>query len=200
MSYVVGFDLSLKAPAAVALPLDWRPGDWKHVKAWLGKPPTPDSKADYAGRMARYAWLAGWASSCVRDLGSNRIKLHAFVEQYAFSKDTNTASQIIGAGEFTKYKLWDAFRLELVPLVAAHCRKVVLGANPRRGFNGIGTSKDAVKVYIQDTIFNHFGAPKTWKGDNECDAFIVASTGLSELGGKILSLPPPEKPAKPRKR
>jgi hypothetical protein len=198
--WAIGFDLSLKAPAAVALPLDWKPGDWKRVKAWLGKPPTPASRTDYAGRMARYAWLAGWASNCVRDLGGNKGDVRGFVEQYAFSKDTNTASQIVGAGEHTKYVLWEKHRLELVPQVAAHCRKVVLGKNPRRGCDGLGTAKDAVKVYIQDIIFNRFGAPKTWEGDNECDAFIVAETGLSELGGKILSIPAPAKPVKKKAR
>ena len=40
-TWVLGFDLSLTAPAAVALPLDWRPGDWKRVKSWLIKPIAP---------------------------------------------------------------------------------------------------------------------------------------------------------------
>jgi hypothetical protein len=178
--WVVGFDLSLTAPAAVALPLDWHPGTWKHVKAWLGRPPTPKGQDDLKGQLDRYIAIAQWASDCVRELGPASSKaIRCYVENYGFSANTANASRIQESGGAVKILLYQRFGLVLQPVTSSAARKLTLGFNPRR-------PKHDPKVAVQSAVFS-FGAPKTW-GENECDAFLVAQFGLSEEGGKILTL------------
>ena len=43
------------------------------------------------------------------------------------------------------------------------------------------------KVVVIDAVCNKFGASKAWTED-QCDAFVVAQMGLSQEGGKILTL------------
>jgi hypothetical protein len=62
--WVFGFDLSLTAPACVALPLDWRPGDWESVAAFLLKPKTLKI-GNVAGQLSRYATISNWAHDCI---------------------------------------------------------------------------------------------------------------------------------------
>jgi hypothetical protein len=180
-SWVIGFDLSLSAPAAVALPTDWKPGDWKRVKAWLGKPPTPESQDDLHGQMRRYGYIAGWAVECIATLGSD---VSGYVEAYGYSANNKNASRIQESGGVVKWMLWYKNRTILTPVTSSGARKLTLGFNPRRPTHD-------PKVVVQTTVFK-FGAPKSW-GENECDAFLIAQAGLSELGGTILALPPPKK-------
>jgi hypothetical protein len=188
-TWCIGFDLSLRAPAAVALPLDWRPGDWKRVKAWLGVPPEPESKDDYKGQMARYRWIADWADKCVRGLG--KVRVHGAVESYGFSKNNSYASHIMGSGEIVKLVLWERHGLALQPFTSSACRKLLLGFNPRR-------PQHDPKLEVQRALFAA-KAPKTWD-ENVCDAFCCCNYALSELGGKILNIMPVEKPTKKRAR
>lgn len=192
MIWAIGFDLSLRAPAAVALPLDWKPGDWKRAKAWTAKPPEPKAKDDYAGQMARYAFIAEWACKCVGGLGNAEV--HGAVEAYGFSMNNSMSSVIMGSGEIVKLALWERCDLPLRAYTASACRKLSLGYNPRRS---PGDPRDHVKLVIQRACFDVFKVPKHFTED-ECDALLVAQHLLSDLGGRILSIPAPEKPARRR--
>jgi hypothetical protein len=181
--WIIGFDLSLSAPAAVALPLDWRPGDWKRVKAWAGSPKKPENQDDLAGHAERYIEIAGWASDCICELGTKPAKpgaVRAYVESYGFSKNNANASRIMESGGHVRAHLYQRYKIVLHGAASSAARKLSLGFNPRK------PQYDA-KVVVQDTVFNRFKAPKRWTED-QCDAFLIAQFGLSEEGGKILAI------------
>ena len=179
--WVLGFDLSLTAPAAVALPLDWRPGDWKRAKTWKLSPKQPKDKDDLKGQIERQIEIAEWASSCVRGLGPASSKaLRVYVENYGFSRNNASASRIQESGGITKALLYKRHAAIMTPVSSSEARKVTLGFNPRR-------PKHDPKVVVIDTVVNKFGAPKAWTED-QCDAFVVCQFGLSQEGGKIFTL------------
>jgi hypothetical protein len=178
-AWVVGFDLSLRAPAAVALPKDWRPGDWKSVRAWLLKTKAPEDGADQMGQMRRYLEISDWAVGLIQSLAKSG-GVHLYVEDYGYSKNNKNAARIMESGGIVRAAICRRFGILMTNVSASHARKLAFGFNPRR------PAYDP-KVFIQDTVFNRFRAPKTW-GENECDALLVAQAGLSELGGTILTL------------
>lgn len=169
VSHIVGFDLSLTAPAAVAIPVDWKPGDWKRVKSWLLKPLSPKSD-DLAGQFKRYKVILSWIEGIIS--GSIFIGA-AFIEQYAFSRNNSQASKLMELGGCARLKMYDRC---LVPVTVntSQARKLMLGKVPK------GDQKLAVQRYLFDA-----GAPKDWE-ENICDACCVANYGLSECGGTAL--------------
>ncbi len=185
MKWVIGFDLSLKNYAAVALPLDWRPGDWKRVKAWRvegEKLPL----ADLIGHTKRYISIANWAVSCVKELGGGRAvkgahAVEVYVESYGFNKNNALASRVMESGGHVKAELFRRYGSVMREVASSSARKLSLGFSPRKPMYN-----DA-KAVIKDVVLKKFKGPKTW-GDNECDAFLVAQFGLSEEGGTILTL------------
>jgi hypothetical protein len=181
-AWVIGFDLSLTAPAAVVLPQDWKPGDWKRVRAHWCKPTAPKSSADLHGQLKRFGEIAQWAISVVASLP--RKDVEAYVEDYGYHQGMVAA--IKESGGIVKHELFVNFQLVLQPVTSSEARKLSLGFNPRK-------PKHDAKVVVQDTVFNKFGAPKTWTED-VCDAFLIAQFGLADRDGKILMLPPPTKP------
>lgn len=187
MRWVVGFDLSLTAPAAVALPLDWRPGQWKRVKSWLSKPLTP---SDLEGQLIRYGRIASWAQHLIEDLPSEEDPA-CFVEEYAFSKNAKHSSALREAGGCVKLWLYERCGVVLRPVASNTARKLFLGALSGRGL--------PIKVAVQDALFNVCGAPKTWD-ENQADAFVIANYGLSELGGTSLTLAEPPRKGAARRR
>lgn len=172
--WVVGFDLSLRAPAAIALPFDWKPGDWKNIKAWLLKPPQP-KQDDARGQLQRYAVIAEWAEKLVGVCVERGVKPACFVEAYGFSKNNAQASKIMGSGEIVKLAVFKRWDIVIVPVASNTARKLFLGAVPK---------KDP-KVAVQDVLFNKCKAPKSWD-ENQADAFVVANWGLSAVGGRAL--------------
>jgi hypothetical protein len=189
-TWVLGFDLSLTAPAAVALPLDWRPGDWKCAKAWLAEPPAPEGQDDLAGQFERYIFIAEWAVRCLKDLGP-RGNVIGYIEAYGFNKNNANASRLQESGGHVKAILYQRCGLILQPVTSSEARKLTLGFNPRK------PDYDA-KFEVQNAVFNKFKAPRSWD-ENQCDAFLCCQVGLAAVGGKILSLPPPP-PSKKGKR
>lgn len=179
--WIIGFDLSLSAPAAVALPLDWRPGHWKRVKSWLGRPPLPENQDDLEGQAERSIAIAHWASDCIKDLGAMpKTHVRAYVESYGFSKNNAHASRVMESGGHVRAHLYQRYKIVLHGVASSEARKLTLGFNPRK------PAHDA-KVVVQDTVFNKFGGPKKWD-ENQCDAYLIAQFGLSEEGGKILAM------------
>jgi hypothetical protein len=179
-AWVIGFDLSLRAPAAVALPKDWRPGDWKSVRAWLLKTKAPEDGADQIGQMKRYLEISDWAVEVVGLIFKRSSRISLYVEDYGYSKNNKNAAHIMESGGIVRADIWRRFGVPMTNVSASHARKLAFGFNPRR------PAYDP-KVFIQDTVFNTFKAPKAW-GENECDAFLIAQAGLSDLGGLILTL------------
>jgi len=184
-AWVIGFDLSLTAPAAVALPLDWKPGSWKEVRAWLLKPKAP-STDDLHGQLIRYWQIAEWAlaiaAKCIvagQD-GGEAISPDCFVEGYGFSKNNSQASRLMENGGIVKMMLFRECNIILKPVATNTARKLFLGAVPK---------KDP-KLAVQQALFAA-GAPKVWE-ENICDAFVCCNYGLSEVGSPALMLHAPE--------
>ena len=177
MTYAVGFDLSLVAPAAVALPLDWHPGDWRRVHAWLLKTKTPDSKADLEGQMRRSDEIAKWAAKIVGSCSSLGERPACFVENYGFNKNNANASRIQESGGAVKLEIWRRWGVTLTTVTASQGRKLFLGKNPQSD----------PKTHVQLALFNKCKAPKTWD-ENQADAFVVVNFGLATLGGKFATV------------
>lgn len=183
MSWVIGFDLSLTAPAACVLPLDWRPGNWKDVGSWLFKPPAPRND-DLVGQLKRYDEIARWAAAVIGDCHGKGPR-HCFVENYGFSKNNTAASRIMESGGITRMEVWRRYRFVLQPVAQNTARKLFLGKLPaaKKGEK----LKRPIKDIIQDVLFNKCKAPKSWD-DNQADAWVIANWGLSEVGGRCLTL------------
>lgn len=181
VGWCIGFDLSLTAPAAVALPLDWRPGDWRRMRHWLAKPPAPPSD-DLKANLDRYLMIASWAEDAVADvrsLGRGRLTpTHVFVEAYGFSRNTASGSRIMESGGIVKARLFERFGLVMRPVVASSARKFFLGFNPTR-------PKYNPKVEVQDGLFR---CKMPHKGADVADAMLVANYGLTELHRPGLSI------------
>lgn len=175
--WILAFDLSLKAPAAVALPRDWRPGDWKRVKSWLARPKVPEG-GDLTGEVQRYMAIAEWAEGVISDVirGQHAQEVHAYVEAYGFKKNNSWASRLMESGGVVKATVYMRHAMILTPVNASTARKLLLGKLPRSD----------QKIAVQRAVFAA-KAPKTWE-ENICDAFVVCNFGLSEMGGVAMTL------------
>ena len=172
--YSLGFDLSLTAPAAVALPHDWRPGDWKSVKFWLLKTKDPKNGADTRGQYARYIQIVDWAQGIAKETKTPPIY---FIEGYGFRKNNAQASKLMELGGAVRVRLYEACGMIATVVSSSSAREILLATVPQ---------KDQ-KIAVQLALFNRGGAPKTWE-ENICDAFVVANFGLTEFGVQALSL------------
>jgi hypothetical protein len=178
--WILGFDLSLAAPAAAALPLDWRPGDWKRVRTFTHYPIAPKTD-DLRGQLVRYQEIANWACDVAAGLGGPGRRPQTFVESYGFSKNTANASRLMESGGIVKMALFSRFGIVMQPVNASTARKLLLGKVPKG--DGRGNQKLAVQF-----VLDRAGAPKQWD-ENICDAVCVANAGLSAAGGVALSAP-----------
>jgi hypothetical protein len=174
--YVVGFDLSLTAPAAVALPLDWRPGAWGRMRHFSVSPRVP-STDDLTGQLTRYLEIADFAEAVVHEMRSPHPP-QVFVEAYGFSRNTQHGSRIMESGGIVKARLYERFRVVMLPVVAASARKFFLGFNPTR-------PKYNAKVVIQDALHK---CKMPYHGEDVADAFLVANYGLTECRVAALSI------------
>jgi hypothetical protein len=184
--WIVGFDLSLTAPAAVALPRDWRPGDWKRVHAWKLNPKPPKGD-DTVGQCRRYRAIADWAEMVIFDLikWAKPKSTTLFVEAYGFSRNNASASRIQESGGIVKLAVFERHGETMTTVTTSEARKLLVGFHPTR-------PSYEPKVVVQDALFNIGKAPKTWD-DNECDAFAVANFGLAEMGGLAMAIAYPQK-------
>ena len=178
--WIIGFDLSLTAPAAVALPLDWRPGSWRRVEAEVIRPPPPGSADDLVAQQRRYITIAGWAVGFVSRFSGTR---HLFRESYGFNQNTANGSRLMESGGIACCDIYRRYKLAVRPVAASSARKFLLGFNPSKR-----TGHDA-KVEVRAALYKA-GASKKWD-DNICDAFVVANFGLTEVGAVGLSVAEP---------
>jgi hypothetical protein len=185
---VIGFDLSLTAPAAVALPLDWRPGDWKRVKSWLFKP-TPPKGDDLRGQLERYDLIAEWAHGVVQEAtgmpgAPGRYLADLAIESYAFSKNNAQASKLMELGGIVRLGLFRGMGIIPKTVSTSSARKLLLGNVPRSD----------PKIAVQLALYKA-KAPKKWE-ENICDAMCVCNFQLSEAGGVALAVAPPKRARK----
>jgi Holliday junction resolvasome RuvABC endonuclease subunit len=176
MIRVVGFDLSLTAPAAIMLPGNWKPGAWGSVRAWLLKPAKPKTE-DLERQLQRYIAIRKWVFAILDEFRGDEV--HVFVEDYGFSKNQMGASRVRESGGIIRLAVYEKYKIVMQPVPSNVARKLFLGKVPQ---------KDP-KVAVQDVLFNKAGAPKKWD-ENQADALVIANWGLAELGGKFLALPP----------
>ncbi len=196
--WALGFDLSLMAPAAVAIPLNWRPGDWGRVRTWLLKPKAPKND-DTNAQLVRCAEIRTWAGRIVGETGAPNSYA---VEAYAFHKNNSQASRLMELGGAVRIHAYDKWGAIPVVIAASSARKTLFGKNPM--------SDPKLRVQV---ALDRAGAPKAWE-ENICDAFVIANHMLGELGGTSIFLgdaptlryldrkfPPPErKPPKARSK
>lgn len=178
--WVIGFDLSLTAPAGVALPLNWRPGDWRRVKVWLDHPKAPKSD-DQPGRLCRYRLIADSARRFIESVmgvrGAPGPRLAGcYIEQYGFSKNNAQASKLMELGGIVRLDLFEKMGIVAETVGTSPSRKLLLGKVP----------KSDPKIAVQLCLFKA-GAPKRWE-ENICDAMCVVNWGLSECGGIALAV------------
>jgi hypothetical protein len=178
--WVVGFDLSLSAPAAVALPLDWRPGDWARTRGSLVRPKAPKLD-DFQGQLDRYHEIATWALGFLAPLCARGARVRTFVENYTYQRNQNAhAAGVKECGGVVKYSLYRERALVLTPVELNTARVTFFGkGNTPRG-------KGEVKIAVQVAL-DKARAPKSWE-ENTCDAFVVANHGLGIVGGTVLTL------------
>jgi len=159
---LLGLDLSLRASAAVAVPLDWD-GDWSRVRSCIAGENLRKHASD-AERARRTETIAARLVGFARTAGAT----HAFVEGYAYG--LGTAAHALGElGGVVRLELVRAgLVLHTVPMNTA--RKLLLGRCPREG----------AKVAVAEALRAAGGRLETL---DEYDAMAVANWGLSELGG-----------------
>ena len=179
-AWVLGFDLSLTAPAAVALPLDWRPGDWRAVKWWLANPEAP-KQDDRRGQLERYLEISKGVRYFVSRVtgvpgAPGRRLENLYIEQYAFSRNNKGASKLMELGGVVRGELVEQCGIVAETVGTSEARKLLLGKVPRSD----------QKVAVQLCLYSA-GAPKVWE-ENICDAFVCVNWGLFECGGAALAV------------
>ncbi len=169
--HVVGFDLSLRATAACALPLEWDLDLERAVTTTSGYP--LDSEADAEALIRRVDHI-------VRDLvlfcGVYRAK-HIFIEGLAFSQQSNRAHALAELHGAVKLTFFRELGIVVEPFTASFARKVLLQKLPK---------KDS-KAFTLANV-RRFTAVAEWTED-EIDAFVVANAGLMRTGGVAMSFP-----------
>jgi hypothetical protein len=163
---LIGLDLSTRAAAAVACPLNWD-GDWQRLRSTVvGEPLSRGaSEVERIDRCVRIGvQLTRFAKECDVDA--------AFIEGYAYGQ----ASAAHSLGELGGLVRLGLMRAGIGLYVAnmGSARKLMCGTIKR------GTDpKEVVKATLQRA-----DAP-TWLTESHdlCDAFVCVNWGLSELGG-----------------
>jgi hypothetical protein len=168
---LLGLDLSARAAAAAAVPLDWD-GEWRRVQTVVVGEPLGRGAPD-----AERAWRCGSIARRLVAFAQTHGITEAWIEGYAFSQ--RTAAHSLG-------EVGGVVRLELVRAGIAirtanigTARKLLLGKLPRRH------AKQAAHAALRAA-----GSP-AWSLD-ESDAFVAANLGLSEHAGAWCFAQPPE--------
>ena len=171
--WVLGIDPSLTRSAAVLIPPGWELGDWKALKSFSYGEPPPDRKRetvlDYERlRIERMSRIAESLAAFVMRFAGGR-EIRGFIEGYAYH--AGGAGSHSGAEYGGILRQWFALRhsIALWPVSEAQARKQLLGKLPPRDR----------KVVTARALYAA-GAP--FENDDECDAFVVAAFGLTEIG------------------
>lgn len=142
----VGFDLSLRAPAAVFIPWDWKLGEWRSL-AWETIRPEEVESGDVRGGIVRTIKIAGWARDFVLSHRANFVS----IEAYAFSKQSRSVTALAELGGVARVELLTHGRCPRI-LNASEARGVLLGKVRKVDM------PDGIKVYVQAAL-HRAGAP-----------------------------------------
>jgi len=118
---VLGLDLSLTSPAAVAIRPDWRIGVWSELATLNLKPEVPTNEKEKAARI-RFIVEQMLSFACRQGVGA------AFVEDYAFSRQSSSVTKLAELGGHARVG-FDAAGLTLTPVPASAARRVLLAAS-----------------------------------------------------------------------
>jgi hypothetical protein len=176
----IGLDLSIRSPGIVALPWDWRPGDWGSVYAVSMKERKGIAGARRLHEIGRFIFdrvRDGWLTRA--KFGAHPSPPAIAIEQHAFAMASGAyaleRAELVGV---VKERIFDAFGVETIPIVASSARKLLLGRMPRM-------SRKEWKLLLLDS-FTKFGAP--FAGQEDCvDAAVIANALRYRIGLTCLS-------------
>lgn len=185
MARVGGIDLSLRGAAVLGLhegwclgQIDWAALPWGLFGRELGERSSVHERDD------RIAYIAGEVCA----FAARHRLTDTVIEDYAYSGGGANAMQLAELGGVVKRGLRQ-LGLNVFTVPSAQARKFLLGKLPRSD----------VKVAVQLTVFNRFGAPHAWNHD-VVDAFVAANWLMSGLApGSALAIPPPVEVKRGRK-
>lgn len=175
---VAGFDLSLQAAAACAVPHGWKHDLKKTKTRVVGS----KLKVD-ATPLERLQRIESIAFGLVNFCKENKVT-HVFVEEYAFAAMLSHAHAIGECGGVVKRELHRCLDIVAVPIVASSARKTLLQHVP----SPRGQKKGYVKSYVDRNVRRLGPAVAEWTGD-EVDAFVIMNHGIMLLGGTPMSFP-----------
>lgn len=168
-SMIIGLDLSLRAAAACAIPIDWS-HELGEVRTCVSGSALAQS-ATPADRLKRIMAISlGIVAFC----RAHRAK-HVYIEEYAFAQGASHAREVAELGGVLKFRLYDQLGIVAVPVVASRARKLLLQKLPRKD----------VKAWVVANVKRLPGAAD-WTPD-EVDAFVVANAGVELAGGTAMS-------------
>ena len=202
---VVGLDLSVRRPAACAIPAGWDVGDWSAVTAEAWDFAEDGDIIDQHARCVRYVKIAGLVRDFVLSHGARPSKKGAqapvFLEDYAFSMFGPASRKLSELGGVVKVELF-AHGCTPTVVTASQCRKQLLGKDPAgkgKKAHVQGALWRAGAPIAEELVRKHVGAKDRealrevlkgqarW-GEDECDALTVANAGRAILGMTALFL------------
>lgn len=170
---VVGLDLSLRAAAACAIPVDWD-HDLTKIRmtktgSKLGKESTPKERAERIAQISHDVVVF-----CL----TARAR-HVGIEDYAYGAGGANAMQVVELTGVVKHEILDTLHFAATPIPASSARKVLLQRLPR-----LGSGK--LKPWVVANV-RRLGGPANMWTDDECDAFVIANTVLMHAGGTAMT-------------
>lgn len=171
-TWVIGLDLSVRHPAACAIPTTWG-GDVEKVITLAHDGGEIDGDEDPLARMRRYHGNAEAIVGFLQRFAIARL----YVEQYAFSKGSQAhAASLRENAAIIKYRVFRKMKLPVEDITASTARKTLLNNCPRSG----------AKDFVVKNVRRMQGKPRMWTED-ETDAFVIANHGMRLLGLPVLN-------------
>lgn len=175
MRGVVGLDLSLRSAAAAFVPSTFK-GNTKHVRVqtWGYE---LDREASEESLAKRRHIIATGIREWLRGLSKKHIVERVFIEEYAFSRNSSSATGLHELGGVVKNVLLEA-SFHFTSVTASSARKTLLQKLPKKD----------IKAFTEDNVRRLAGEALYWNAD-EVDAFVVANHGMMLMGWTPLSFP-----------
>jgi hypothetical protein len=172
MTVLMGIDLSASCTAAIAVPLDWS-GNWTRTVWTCAGEGLPRSASDRERAVRTESIGIAMAEFAV-----GQGVTDAYVESYAFSRDTAAHTIAEVGGVVRLYLLQAGVNLHTTQLATA--RKLLLGYVPNKKALPKCTSIKTVIMHALQAAGAPFCSPDVG------DAFVAVNLPLSELGGYAL--------------
>lgn len=164
--HVVGLDLSLRGPAACALPLDWD-HDLRKVRTGLfGYELSADASDEEV--IERNAQIAHDVTVFCINARATRIAR----ENYAFAASSSSVTKLAELGGVVRHDVMQTMGIAVSSITASRARKVLLQNCPSSG---------SKKFTVRNV--KRLGGPTLKWSEDECDAFVIANCLLMYAGG-----------------